>query len=74
MNLRTRGGGVKKSENFVDVLNGSPLTSLSYHTTGKVVACGGRTIWDAWLEDDCHKYYPNKGKWNKIGDLPGGGR
>ena len=26
MNLRTRGEGVKKSEIFADVLNGSPLT------------------------------------------------
>ena len=27
MKMRTRGEGVKKSENFVDVIYGSPLTS-----------------------------------------------
>ena len=27
-----------------------------------------------WLEDDCHVYDPVVGTWDKIGDLPGGGR
>ena len=29
MNLRTRGEGVKKSENFADVINGSPLRRMT---------------------------------------------
>ena len=50
------------------------ISSLFHNTTGNIVACGGRTYWDAWLEDDCHMYDTSIGNWSKIGDLPGGGR
>ena len=43
-------------------------------TTGKIVACGGMTYFDMWLEDDCHVYEPLTNTWDKVGDLPGGGR
>ena len=33
--MRTRGDGVKKSNNFVDIINGSPLTVPNFKPSGK---------------------------------------
>ena len=41
--MQTRGEGVKKSDNFVDIINGSPLTKLAGIVCG-ITRCASSTL------------------------------
>ena len=54
MNLRTRGEGVQKPENFADVLNGSPLKMTTHCLPAELIQAINQTSY-GWSKNDCPK-------------------